>query len=800
MRVPLSWLAEFVDLPPVGELTHCLTQGGLEVEGVESGGPDLSAIRVGQVLSREAHPNADRLSLCTVDIGDGEPRAIVCGAPNVAAGQKVAVAVPGTRLPDGTKLKKSKIRGVASQGMICSRSELGLGEGHEGILVLEAGAAVGAPLSDLLDAGDTVLDLFLTPNRGDCASLLGVAREVRAHFDRGEVRLPPVEPETEEGEPASEAVTIAIDDRAGCHRYVGRVVRGVEIGPSPAWLQQRLEAAGLRPINVVVDVTNLVLFEFGQPLHAFDLRALRGGEVRVRAARADEKIVTLDGQTRVLEPADLVIADAERAIAVAGVMGGAESEVGSETVDVLIESAHFDPMRVRRTARRLGLSSEASYRFERGIDRAGVGRAADRAARLLAELAGGSVAPGSVEVEGDAPAVVESIDLDPERVNRLLGTELSPAEIATLLERVGVASGARGSGLQCRIPTHRNDLARPVDLIEEVARIHGYDRIPPTLPAERLAPVAHPPLRALAERVRDTLRAVGLTECMTLPLTGPGSLDRLGLAEDDPRRRAVRVQNPLVEDERELRTTLLPSLLSLVQLNLNRQAHQLRVFELGRVFRPSGAGELPEEPLHLAAALTGGEGALWESESAPLYFQIKGVAERLLAELGQGVRQRPGSDEPFLHPAASLTLLAGKQPIGALGELHPETAARFEIEASCAVLSLDLSALAARPPTPVRYREVSRQPAVRRDLAVLLPSDVAAEPVRRAIESSAGPHVVSVEIFDRYEGRGVPEGRVSLAFRLMFQRPDRTLTDEEVGKAVERVVAMLSERFQGELR
>ena len=800
MRVPLRWLAEWIPLPDAAALAERLTQGGLEVESIERIGPDLSGIRVGHVLERAAHPNADRLSLCRVDLGDGAPVEIVCGAPNVAAGQKVAVASPGALLPDGKRLAKAKIRGVVSNGMICSARELGVSDEHEGILVLPADAAVGAPVAPLLEAGDTVLEVALTPNRGDCASLLGVAREVRAHFG-GTVRVPPTDPE-EEGEPAAASWRVEIADPAGCHRYVGRLVRGATVGPSPAWLVRKLEAAGLRAINVVVDVTNLVLLELGQPLHAFDAAKLRGGVVRVRGAGPDEKLVTLDGQSRALAPGDLVIADAERAIALAGVMGGVETEVGEATTDVFLESAHFDPQRVRRTARRLGLASEASYRFERGIDRAGVRRAADRAARLLAELAGGSVAPGVVEALGSPPAAVDEIALDPERANRLLGTALSRGEVVALLERVGVAARDTGRGaLSCRIPTHRNDLARPVDLVEEVARIHGLDGIPATLPTAALAPVVLPRGRVLAERARDALRAAGLVECMTLPLTSASDLDRLGLAPDDPRRRAVRVANPIADEESQLRATLVPSLLGVVRANRSRQVERVRAFELAHVFTARGAGALPAERLELAAVLCAGGERLWEdAERVPLFFELKGAAEQLLDDLAVEARFRPGAGEPFLHPAASAAIeIAGTQ-VGALGELHPETAARFEIDAPCGALVLDLDAIAAQPPAAPRYREVSRQPGVRRDLAVLLASTCAVGPVLDAIRATAGPHLVSAEVFDRYEGRGVPEGHVSVAFRLLFQRPDRTLTDAEVARSVERVVGMLADRFGGELR
>jgi phenylalanyl-tRNA synthetase beta chain len=800
MRVPLRWLAEFVDAPGADAVAALLTDGGLEVESIERVGPDLSAARVGHVLARDKHPNADRLSVCRVDLGGPDPVLIVCGAPNVAAGQKVAVVSPGATLPDGRKLEKAKIRGVVSMGMICSAKELGLAEESEGILVLDADAPVGVPLEQVITAGDRVLEVALTPNRGDCASLLGIAREVRARVG-GSLRIPETAVD-EQGTPAAQTVRVAIDAPDACPRYCARVVRGVRVGPSPAWLVAKVEAAGMRSINVVVDVTNLVLLELGQPLHAFDLATLRGGEIRVRRARPDEKIATLDGATRVLGADDLVIADAERAIAIAGVMGGAETEVSERSTDVLLESAHFDATSVRRTARRLGLSTEASYRFERQIDRAGVRRAVDRAARLLAEVAGGRVAPGIVEALGTAPPVVEEVALDPERVNRLLGTALDRTTMRQLLESLEIGVEDAGSGpLQCRIPTHRNDVQRPVDLTEEIARMHGYDRIARAMPREELRPVTTPPARARIELARDALAGAGLTECMTLPFASGAELDRLGLDPGDARRRSVRVLNPLTEEESRLRTTLVPSLLGVAHANRTRQHAAVRAFEIGRVFAPGAPGELPVETRHAAGLVMRGEPGVWERAALPpLFFEAKGAVEAVLERLGLVGAFRTDAGEPFLHPGASARIEVASRAVGSVGELHPEVSARFELDAPCAIFTLDLDALAAATPDPVRYREVSRQPSVRRDLAVLLPRDRAAGDVLAAIRSTAGPHLVDAAVFDRYEGRGVPAGRVSVAFRLVFQRPDRTLTDAEVARATERVVRMLADRFDGELR
>jgi phenylalanyl-tRNA synthetase beta chain len=803
MRVPLSWLSDFVDLPDsVEALAEQLTMTGLEVDAIEHSGPDLSEIVVGHVLGREQHPDADRLSVCRVDIGaaDGEPQTIVCGAPNVDAGQRVAVAVPGVKL-QGKKLKKSKIRGVVSNGMICSESELELSGEHEGILVLDTDVAPGTPLDRVLRAGETVLEIAITANRGDCASLLGIAREVRAAFG-GELRIPPCEP-AEAGAPAGDAIRVDIEDPQGCFAYAARVVRGVQVGPSPEWLQARLEAADLRPINVAVDVTNLVLLELGQPLHAFDLALVREGHVRVRRAEQGETIIALDDREHELCRDDLVIADAERPIAIAGVIGGANSEVSDATSDILLEAAHFDAGRVRATARRHGVFTDASYRFERGIDRDGVVRAIDRAARLIAELAGGEVAPGVVLARGAAPDVVERIALDPARVNRMLGTSLDAAAVRELLGRLGIATSPSDGALDCSVPSHRTDLRIEADLVEEVARMHGYNAIAPVALEGQLVSGHKPAPLVLADRVRDALTAEGLTEVQTFPFLDPTSLTALGLGESDPRRETLRVVNPLVESDAALRSTQVPALLRLVRENRSRQVDAVSLFEVSRVFRVEKAGELPEERLRASAVITRGDDAgLWQrGEGIPLFYEAKGAAERLAAALDRELTFAvPQTPEPYLHPGASADLLAGKQRVGVVGELHPAVATRLEIDCPCALIEVDLSSVGDLPTRERQYHEVSKHPQVRRDLAILLDRDQSAAEVVAAVQQKGGVSLVAVEVFDRYEGAGVPEGKVSVALRLVFQRGDRTLTDDEVAKAVNGVLKMLAHRFSAEQR
>jgi phenylalanyl-tRNA synthetase beta chain len=497
-----------------------------------------------------------------------------------------------------------------------------------------------------------------------------------------------------------------------------------------------------------------------------------------------------------------VIADAEGAIAIAGVMGGAESEVGEQTTDLLIESAHFQPSRVRRTARRLGLQTDASYRFERGVDREGAGRAAARAARLIQELAGGIVSSGEVEALGKPPPVNREIRLDPSRANRLLGTEIPGEEMVELLLRLDIEATRAADGiLVCRPPSFRNDLHLPEDLIEEIARLHGYQRIPTTLPQGAFEGVEVPPRRRLVLEVSESLQGSGLTEVMTFPAARPGDPDALQLAPQDRRRCAVELVNPIQSTDSVLRTTLVPSLLRAAQGNLRRQVERLRMFEVSRVFLAREGEELPEEPLQAVAVLSdAGESSLWESQSVPPFFRAKGVGERLMADLGRPWNFRAGTSEPYLHPGAAGEFRVGEESVAAVGELHPETAARFEIETPTAVLVVDLEALGRLPRQDPQYREVSYHPSVRRDLAVLLDRGIEAGEVLEAIRKAGGASLTSAELFDRWEGKGVPEGRVSLTFRLVFQRTDRSLTDSEVAKATDQVVNLLAHRFGGELR
>lgn len=822
MRVPYRWLQEYVDvgLGP-DALAEALTMQGLGVEAVERSGPAFSGVVTGRVLAVAPHPNADRLRVCTVDVGEAEPRAIVCGAPNVAAGQTVPVALPGAVLPGGVTIGEARLRGVLSRGMICSARELGLPDptGGAGILALAEPFPPGRDLGEALGLDEAVLVLELTPNYAmHCQSMLGVAREVAA-MTGGAVR-PPASAVREATRPAEAAVEVRVDDPDLCPRYVARVIEGVRIGPSPLWMQRRLEAAGMRPINNVVDVTNYVMLETGQPLHAFDLHRLEGegGRKRivVRRARTGETLVTLDGAVRRLEADDLVIADGAdggRAVALAGVMGGENSEVTAATTAVLLESASFHSLGVRRTARRLALPSEASSRFEKWVDPEGCRAAADRAMALLQELAGGEVLAGAVDVY-PRPAAPRRIAARSAWINGFLGTALSDAEMGAIFERLGFEVGDFHAGsILVTVPTRRPDIEGEADLAEEVARLHGYNRIPVTLPRSPAVPAAPSRERRLAAEARAVCLAAGLNEVMTYSFMNPAGFDRIGLPADDPRRRAVPLANPLSEDQGVLRTCLLPLLLEVAAANVRHRCTDVAVFEIGRVYLPKGlpVSELPEERLSLGAVLLGAadRGGWYGPAVEADFYHVKGLVEALCRRLGVDGAAFETHAAPGYHPGRTARLLApagpapgeaGGETLGVLGELHPETARAYDLPGRVLAVELDLTALMARA-RPVRaYRPLPRFPASDRDLAVLVPDAVPAARVEATIAEAGGNLLESVRLFDLYRGAGVPEGWRSLAYSLVYRAADRTLTDAEVDAVHDRVRAALAERLGAQLR
>lgn len=800
MRVPLSWLRDFVDLPgDVDDLAHRLTAIGIKVESIHRGAEGLSGVVVGEVLSIEDHPDSDKLILVEVDAGRGL-RKIVCGAKNFSRGDKVPVALPGATLPGlpNVVIESKKVRGETSGGMLCSAMELGLSGDHSGIYVLAQQHEVGEDVVGVLGLDEVVLELDITPNRPDAMSLLGVAREVAAITGAG-VRFPEISFESS-SKPASELSKVTVEDAAGCPRYQARIITGLQLGPSPADVQRRLSAAGVRPISNVVDATNYALLICGHPMHAFDLAKLDGGQIVVRRARPGEKLVTLDEEERTLVSDDLVIADANKPIGLAGVMGGLHSEVGAETNGILLEIAYFDPPTILRMAKRQGLRTEASARFERGVDPNGVDFAGDLATKLILEWSGGEASSGSIDVYPRPIQPVE-VELRPERANLVLGTKLSPEEMVNSLQKVGLEPRTKRSVIVVEAPTRRPDIAIEEDLIEEVARVVGYESIPRTLPSgsNRVGGLTRE--QKLIRKVRWVLRGAGLTEAYTSSFISRADIERIGYPKDHPYSSPIPLVNAISQDESLLRPSLIPRLVAAVAGNSSRRKLDVHLFEIGRCFRPS-AGLLPEEPLRLGIVTHGPGDRVWHGDPREVdFFDLKGTVEVLLDSLGiANVTFEPIKD-PILHPGRAANVRLGSDPVvGWIGELSPQIAGRFDVPNRIVAAELELTPMLQDTPTDVQVREPARYPSTLLDLAVSVPEDVAASAVVTVARDVGGDLVESINVFDVYTGEQAGAGRKSIALSLRFRSPDKTLKDAEVVSLRDKMAKAISERLGGEMR
>lgn len=804
MKVTLNWLKEYVeiDLAPE-ELSHRLTMAGLEVDAMEKLGEGLDSVIVARLADVRVHPDADRLTLCTVETGTVTLQ-VVCGATNHKAGDLVAFAQVGTELPGGLKIRKSKIRGEDSNGMLCSLSELGLAASSEGIMILPHGLELGQSAFAALGLKDVRFELGLTPNRPDCLSVVGVAREI-AGMTGAALKLP-VPRLDELGEPAAGKTSVTILDAELCPRYAARLIEGVKIGPSPAWLVRRLEAIGLRSINNVVDVTNFVMMELGHPLHAFDFRYLRDRRIVVRRAHDGDRFTTLDGQVRTLMASDLVICDGEGPVALAGIMGGENSEVRPDTVDILLESAFFNPGAIRRTSKRLGLHTESSHRFERGADIDMVPLALDRAAAMIVELAGGWIAQGMVDAY---PHLLpkRQLSLSAQRASQLLGVEVDSGEIQRVLSGIGLTSDfildRRDGALLVDIPHFRPDIEREIDLIEEVARLIGYDRIPVTMPTSTLASQPLPRHLHLEKLLRDCISGLGFCEVINYSFVAAASVDRLGFAADDPRRQNVEILNPLTEEQAVMRTTLVPGLLETAARNIAYRTNDLALFELRPVFVPVSGEDLPREELRLTALLSGRrEPEGWAQQTVGCdFFDIKGVVEELLGHLNIGSLRWPSEHgEGFYHPGKSCAVDAGEKRLGTLGEIHPEVLRTFDIPQPVFLLDLDAEAIFAAAGSHPGFRPLSRYPDVERDSALLIDEEITAQQVLDALQQVRLKDLESIVLFDVYRGSSLPQGKKSLAIRARYRALDRTLTDELVQNLHGKLVAALHKSLGAELR
>ena len=801
MIVTRKWLQEFVSCDfTAEELSHRLTMAGLEVDTMEQLGAGLETVIVARLAAVEQHPDADRLTVCQVETGHDTVQ-VVCGATNHKQGDLVALAQVGSVLPGDFKIKKSKIRGQLSMGMLCSEKELALAEDSPGIMILPAGLELGKPVFEALDLIDTRYEIGLTPNRPDCLSVVGVAREV-AGMCHSKLELPQ-QTLDETGAPAAEQTSVTIEDSERCPRYSARLIKGIKVGPSPDWLVRRIEAVGMRSINSVVDVTNYVMMELGHPLHAFDFNLLRGKRIVVRRATDGEEFVTLDGQKRLLCNDDLMICDGEGPVAVAGVMGGENSEIQDETVDVLLESAYFEPTGIRRTAKRMGLHTESSHRFERGADFEMVTRALDRAAGLIAELASGKIAPGVIDACPN-PLTPRTVTISLQRCNALLGLDLTAQQVSDYLSSIGLENSSSAADvLDVRVPLFRPDLEREVDLIEEVARLHGYDLIPVTMPSGEA--VSHHPPKHLQQvnQLRETLATCGYSEVINYSFVHPDVNDRIGLASDDSRRSMVNILNPLSEDQSVMRTSLVPSMLETVQRNVAYRSRDLRLFEMRPVFYAVEAEELPVEKRRLVVALCGRrqpEG--WANLSDAVdFFDAKGLTESILDLFRiKKVNWDASQTEPYLHPGKSTSIYSGKHLLGSLGEVHPRVLTLYEIDMPVYLLDLDVEALFGLARSFDSFEAPSRYPDVFRDSAFLVDEAVPAGDVFKTLQGAKGKDVEDIVLFDLYRGKGVPDGKKSLAVRVRYRSSDRTLTDDEITKAHERLIKALNKQLGAEIR
>jgi len=829
MRVPYSWLREYCDagMSPE-ELADRLVMTGTEVERVTVAGPPRAdGFVVGKVLSAEQHPDADRLRVCQVDDGEGE-RTIVCGAPNVAAGQTVAVALPGARMPGGEKLRKAKLRGVASEGMILAADELEIGDDHEGTLVLDEALAAGTPLSEVIPLAEPVLEIEVTPNRVDCFGLHGVAREVHAISGAPLAADPWAEDAAATGEgEVGDYASVAVDVPELCPRFTARVFTDVTIGPSPLWLQARLAAAGQRPINNVVDITNYVMLLTAQPLHAFDLDKVPNGALYVRTAAEGERMTTLDDVERELDAETVLVCDRDGPTGIAGIMGGQVSEVSEQTTSVLLEVANWNGTNILRTSRMLGLRSEASSRFEKQLHPDLCLRAQTVASKLMVELCGARLVPGTIDVAAEIPAPPQ-LRLRADRVSGLLGMEISQAEQGEYLSRLGFGVETDGEDLEVTVPPDRHyDVTREVDLIEEVGRVHGIDEhLPTTLPATagRVGGLSRE--QRLRRRAEDSLRDLGFDQVVGWSFTHPGEPAQLRIPLDDLRSSAVTLSNPLSEEQSAMRTMVLASLLDVAARNRARGAERLALFEAGSVYlmeepsAPAGvdadtlarlagplAGDFPGErsaPVaepHRIAALASGPLAArsWRGGGGAFdFFALKGALEALAGQLGAEVAFEPAA-EPFLHPGRSAAVELGGVAAGWIGELHPLVCREWDLDAAVAFEVDTAPLLAAASAGEEGYEDVTTFPAVYQDLAVLVPAEVAATEVRAAVLAGGGELLRAADVFDLFEGDQLGEGRKSLALGLEFRAPDRTLTDEEVAGLREAIKAEL-EQIGGTLR
>ena len=796
MKLPLKWLKDYTDIDvSPREYAHALTMSGSKVEGLEVLGSGIDRVVVGKILTVEKHPDADRLQVCQVDVGSGTIQ-IVTGATNIKVNDLVPVALDGSSLPGGTRIKKGKLRGVESAGMMCSIAELGLTKddypnaAEDGIFILEGDPAPGTDIKEYLGMNDTVVEFEITSNRPDCFSIIGLARESAATFGTS-FRIPEVTVK-ELGGPIDGKVSVEIKAPDLCARYAARIVENVKIGPSPRWMQQRLRASGVRPINNIVDITNYVMLEYGQPMHAFDLKNLKGRRIIVRRAENGEVMRTLDGQDRKLDESMLVIADAERPVAVAGVMGGENSEITDDTTTILFESANFDGISVRLTAKKLGMRTESSSRFEKGLDPENVINALNRAAQLVEEFGAGTVCRGIIDCYPEKYRR-RTIPFSPKFINGLLGTDISAETMTDIFRRLEIeVDEASGTVIP---PTFRPDLENEADLAEEVARFYDYNNIKPTLLEGRAATIGGKTRKQkIMDIISRTMLSCGLSETYTYSFTSPKVFDMMNLPGDSPLRKAVVISNPLGEDYSIMRTTTIPDMLRVLATNYNRRVEEARLFEMSYVYIPKSlpVTELPDEKPVLTIGMYG--------EDIDFY-DLSGIIEELMEALGINEYElEPVKDDPTFHPGRTARLIVKGEDAGVLGEIHPAVAENFEAAERNYIAFIQMEPLVRYASTEREYKPLPKFPAVTRDIAVIVDDGIPVRSIEKIIIGKAGRIFEEAKLFDVYRGKQVPEGKKSVAYSITFRAHDRTLTDEEVNRAMEKITKALSDELGAQLR
>ncbi len=795
MNLPMSWLSDYMDIDVTPkEYSDKLTMTGSKVEGYENMGENVENVVAGKVLTCEDHPDSDHLHVCTVDAGTGEVLQIVCGAPNVKEGIIVPVALVGAKLPGGIKIKKGKLRGVESYGMLCSHDELGITEdmlGYEpeyGILILPEDTEIGTDIKDLFGMNETVVEFEITSNRPDCFSIIGLARETAASFNK-KFTIPEVK-FTENDENIADTISVEVQDKDKCKRYCARMVKNVKIGPSPSWMQERLRACGVRPINNIVDITNYVLLEYGQPMHAFDLRDLQDKKIIVRRASEGEVIKTLDEQDRELTADDLVIADGKRAVAIAGVMGGFNSEVKEDTTTVIFESATFDGASVRLTAQRVGLRTESSSRYEKGLDYNNTVPAVERACQLVEQLGCGENVGGMIDVMGNVKDM-ETLPFRPEKINAFLGTDIPTEEMVKYFDALGIKTDLEN--MTVTPPSFRPDLEGEADIAEEVARFYGYDKIPVTLLSGEATCGKKTERQQMQDEVNELLNAQGMYEIYTYTFTSPSIFDKLNIPSDSNLRNVVKISNPLGEDTSVMRTTTIASMLDILARNYNYRNASARLYEVGKIFIPSEKeGELPSEPVKITMGMYGDKVD---------FYDIKGICESLFANLHvENVKYEAVTNNSTFHPGRCAKISVGGKVLGIIGEIHPAVGRKFGIETPVYIGELDFENIFLNINTDVKFKELPKYPAVTRDIAMLVDKNVPVAEIEEIIKKASGKMIESVQLFDVYEGEQIPEGKKSVAYSAVYRASDRSLTGEEVQKVFDKVVKNLENQLGAQLR